>query len=172
MNSFADYISSLLGLGLEAKDLTFLQISLRGFVVFLAALVMVRLSDRRGLTKKSPFDQILIVILASVLSRAINGSSAFFSTIGGAAVLVFLHRILAFASCRWPAITAIIKGRPAVLVRDGEWERNTLRARNISPEDVQEDMRLSAQIEDLQKVKVARLEISGDISFIFADEKA
>ena len=65
MNSFADHISSLLGLGLEAKDLTFLQISLRGFVVFLVALVMVRPRDRRGLTKKSPFDQILIVILAS-----------------------------------------------------------------------------------------------------------
>ena len=172
MNSFADQISSLLGLGLEAKDLTFLQISLRGFVVFLVALVMVRLSDRRGLTKKSPFDQILIVILASVLARAINGSSAFFATIGGAAGLVFLHRGLAFASCRWSVITTAIKGRPVVLVRNGRWQGEVLRAKNISPEDVTEDMRLSAQIEHVEKVKVARLEVSGDISFILADEKA
>jgi hypothetical protein len=81
MNSVADHISLLLGPGLEAKELTFLQISLRVFVVFLVALAMVRLSDRRGLTKKSLFDQILIVILASALTRAINGSSAFFATI-------------------------------------------------------------------------------------------
>jgi uncharacterized membrane protein YcaP (DUF421 family) len=172
MNPLADHISSLLGLGLEAKDLTFLQISLRGFVVFLAALVLVRLSDRRGLTKKSPFDQLLIVILASVLARAINGSSTFFATIGGAAVLVFLHRALAFASCRWPVITSVIKGRPAALVRDGEWRVDVLRQKNISSEDVMEDMRLSAQIEQVEKVKVARLEVSGDISFILADEKA
>src|SRR5689334_24001697 len=92
MNEFLNSLSALLGLGLEPKELTFLQISLRGVIVFLATLIIVRLSDRRSLTKKSPFDQILIVILASILSRAINGSSTFWSTIGGAAVLVLLHR--------------------------------------------------------------------------------
>ena len=132
---------------------------------------MVRLSDRRGLTRKSPFDQILIVILASVLARAINGSSAFFATIGGAALLVFLHRVLAFASCRWSVITMVIKGRPAVLVRDGQWQEEILRSENISSEDVREDMRLSAQIERVERVKVARLEVSGDISFILADAR-
>jgi uncharacterized membrane protein YcaP (DUF421 family) len=149
-----------------------LQISLRGVVVFVLALIMVRLSDRRPLTKKSPFDIILVVILASALSRATNGSASFFGTIGGAAVLVFLHRLLAFASCRWPGVAALIKGRPAVLVRNGEWQRAALRAKDISPEDLLEDMRLTAKIEKLEKVKVARLEVSGDISFILRTEKA
>jgi uncharacterized membrane protein YcaP (DUF421 family) len=166
MNAFSSWFGLLLGLGAESKELTFLQISLRGVVIFVLALIMVRLSDRRALSKKSPFDIILVVMLASVLSRAINGSASFFGSIGGAAVLVILHRVLAFASCRWPGMTALIKGHPAVLVRNGQWQRAALRKKDISEEDVLEDMRLSAKIEELEKVKVARLEVSGDISFI------
>ncbi len=172
MNAIADFISLLLGLRVEPKDLTFLQISLRGLIVFAAALLLVRLSDRRSLTKKSPFDVILLVILASVLARAVNGSASFFPTLGGSAVLVFLHRLLAFASCRWPAITAVIKGKPVVLVQKGEWQRAALRQNNVAPDDVLEDMRLNAKNEDVAKVKVARLEVGGDISFILQSENA
>ena len=83
MNAWGEFFRALLGLGLEPKEFTFLQISLRGLVVFFVALVLVRLSDRRALAKKSPFDILLVVILASVLSRAINGSASFLPTLGG-----------------------------------------------------------------------------------------
>jgi uncharacterized membrane protein YcaP (DUF421 family) len=37
---------------------------------------------------------------------------------------------------------------------------------HISKHDLEEDMRLEAKTEDLSKIKAARLERSGDISFI------
>jgi uncharacterized membrane protein YcaP (DUF421 family) len=37
---------------------------------------------------------------------------------------------------------------------------------HISKHDLEEDMRLEAKTEDLSKIQVARLERSGDISFI------
>ena len=80
MNAFWNFFETLLGLSVEPKDLTFVQVSLRGIVVFLATLIMVRLGHKRPLAQKTPFDAILLVILASVLSRAINGSAAFFAT--------------------------------------------------------------------------------------------
>ena len=166
MNTFWNFLLALLGLGLEPKQLTFLQISLRGIIVFLAALIIVRLSDRRSLTKKSPFDQILVVIVASILSRAINGSSTFWSTIGGAAVLVILHRFLAFASSRWPAVAVAIKGRPYVVVDNGKLKHDLMKANHISRLDLDEDLRLGANTDDLGRVKVARLEVSGDMSFV------
>ena len=79
----------------EPKNLTFVQISLRGIIVFLATLAMVRLGHKRSLSHKTPFDAVLLVILASVLSRTINGSAAFFATLGGGVVLVLLHRLFA-----------------------------------------------------------------------------
>jgi hypothetical protein len=43
---------------------------------------MVRLSSKRSLAEKTAFDAVLLVIIASVLARAINRSAAFFPTIG------------------------------------------------------------------------------------------
>jgi len=68
MNAFWNSFDTLLGLGAEPKDLTFVQISLRGIIVFLATLIMVRLGHKRSLAHKTPFDAVLLVILASVLS--------------------------------------------------------------------------------------------------------
>ena len=88
MNAFCNFFETLLGLGVEPRDLTFVQISLRGIIVFLATLMMVRFGTKRSLARKTPFDAILLVILAAVLSRAINGSAPFLATIGGGLVLV------------------------------------------------------------------------------------
>src|ERR1700681_2998361 len=95
MNAFWNFVGPLLGLGLEPKDLTLFQISLRGVIVFIVTLAMVRLGHKRSLARKTAFDAVLLVILASVLSRAINGSAAFFATLGGGVVLVVLHRLFA-----------------------------------------------------------------------------
>lgn len=170
MNAFYDFVGPLLGLGAEPKDLTFAQISLRGVIVLVFTLAIVRLGDKRSLSKKSAFDAALLIILASVLARAINGSAAFFATLGGSAVLVALHRALAYLSCKSTWFRELIKGRPEVLIRAGAYQRNAMSRNHIHPEDVQEDMRLSAKTEGLAAIEVARLECSGDISFIKTEE--
>ena len=82
MNAFWNSFETLLGLGVEPRNLTFVQISVRAIIVFLVTLATVRLGHKRSLSRKTPFDAVLLVILASVLSRAINGSAAFFATLG------------------------------------------------------------------------------------------
>src|SRR4029077_16299519 len=96
MNALWKSFEIVLGVGVEPKDLTFVQISLRGIIVFAATLAMVRLGHKRSLAHRTPFDAVLLIILASVLSRAINGSAAFFATIGGGVVLVLIHRLFAY----------------------------------------------------------------------------
>ena len=169
MQSVWNFIDSLLGLGAEPKALTFTQISLRGVIVMIFTLIIVRLGDKRSLSKKSAFDAALLIILASVLSRAINGSAAFFATLGGGAVIVALHHVLAHASRRSDGLRRLIKGKPHALIRDGDFIRRNMRRDHVADEDVCEDLRLDGE-EDLAKVKVARLECSGDISFIKAEK--
>jgi uncharacterized membrane protein YcaP (DUF421 family) len=169
MNAFWNFVGPLLGLGAEPQDLTFLQISLRGVIVFIATLIMVRLGHKRSLSRKTAFDAVLLVILASVLSRAINGSAAFFATLGGGLVLVLLHRLLAFIAFHWHWFGGLIKGSPEVIVEDGDFVLRTMRRNHISTHDVEEDMRLSLRDDDISKVKRARVERSGDISFIKRD---
>src|ERR1700756_3930742 len=97
MNTFSQFLHTLLGIGTAPRDLTFVQVSIRGIVVFIATLIMVRLGSKRSLAEKTAFDAVFIVIIGSMLARAINGSEAFFPTLGTGFVLVFLHRIFDIA---------------------------------------------------------------------------
>ena len=166
MNTLYDFVDSLLGLQLEPKQLTFTQVSLRGVIVFVLTLFMVRLSSRRSLAQKTAFDAILLVILASVLSRAINGSAGFFTTIGAGFVLVLLHRLFGWMACRSHAFGILIKGCPIVIIQNGQANHQAMRQNLISDHDLEEDLRLDAETQDISKIKIARLERSGDLSFI------
>jgi uncharacterized membrane protein YcaP (DUF421 family) len=169
MNTISHLFEGLLGLGMEPKQLTFLQISIRGVIVFAATLVMVRISSKRSLAEKTAFDATLLIIIASVLARAINGSAPFFPTLGTGFVLVLLHRSLALTAYYSHGFGILIKGKAAVLVENGKLQRRNMSLNHISEHDLEEDMRLDAGTEDLSKIKVARVERSGDISFIKAE---
>jgi uncharacterized membrane protein YcaP (DUF421 family) len=167
-----DALYSALGLASEPKDLTFSQVSLRSLIVFLAALIIMRLGDRRSLAQKSAFDLAFVVIVSSVLARAINGSGPFFATFGGLARHCAPASILAWSLYRSPALCALVKGKPVVLVRNGAYQSGAMRAQLVSENDFEEDMRLEAKTEEKADVKIARLEPSGDISFITARKSA
>jgi uncharacterized membrane protein YcaP (DUF421 family) len=169
MNSFSQFLEAFLGLGLEPKQLTFLQVVLRALIVFITTLIMVRLASKRSLAEKTAFDAVLIVVIASMLARAINGSAPFFATLGTGFVLVLVHRLLGIAAYYSHGFGILIKGKAVVLAENGKLQRKNMRLNHISEHDLEEDMRLDAAIEDLSKIKVARVERSGDISFIKAE---
>jgi uncharacterized membrane protein YcaP (DUF421 family) len=166
MQTTWEFIITALGLGVEPRNLTFFEISLRGVVVSAAALVMLRMGDRRALSRKTPFDTVLIVLVAAVLSRAINGNAALFESIGGGFVIVILHRVLATVCWRYHGVGRWLKGEPCILVQNGQLCSEAMRKKCVTERDVEEDMRLSAKTENLTDIRTARLERSGDLSFI------
>lgn len=166
MNTFLQLGQTWLGIGLEPKQLTLLQVSIRGIIVFVVTMITVRLSTKRSLAEKTAFDAVLVVILGSMLARAINGSGPFFATLGGGFVLVLLHRVLGLAAFYSHAFGILVKGRPVALVQNGRLQKENMFWEHISRHDLEEDMRLDAKTDDLSKIQVARLERSGDISFI------
>ena len=84
--SIADAINW--ALGLNAQQLNFWQMGLRAATIYVAALIMIRMvGDRRFIGKHAAFDVVLSIIFGSTLSRAINGTSAFFETIFASFIL-------------------------------------------------------------------------------------
>jgi uncharacterized membrane protein YcaP (DUF421 family) len=169
MNSWQQFwtpVRVVLGLGAEPQTLTFMQISLRGIIVFIFTLLMVRISARRSLARRTVFDSVFLVILASVLARAINGSAELLPTIGGGFAMVAFHRLLAWIAFYSHGFGNLIKGADEILIRDGELVHRKLRSNHITRHDLEEDLRLALHAEDLARIRSARLERSGDISFI------
>ena len=81
-------------------------------------------------------------------------------------VLVVIHRLFAYLAFYSHGFGILVKGKPDVIVRDGKCDLATMRRNHVSMHDLDEDMRLSVHINDLSKIRVARVERSGDISFI------
>jgi len=161
-----DIIKDLLGLGMEANKLTVFQVLLRAMIVFLAAIVMVRMADKRFLSRMSAVDVILGFILGSALSRAINGSAPFFATIVLGFFLVLLHKAIAWASFYSHTFGELVKGRENLLIEEGKMKTDALRANHISERDLHEELRQEGNIAAVDEVKLAYLERSGKVSVV------
>ena len=170
MNAIQPFFQMLLGPDGQPKELTLLQISTRCIFIFIIALTFVRIGDRRSLSEKTAFDALFIVLLGAVLARAINGSAGFLTSIGAGIVLMVVHRVCAFIAYRSHTFGKLIKGRDVLLVRDGQVDWDAMKRSLVSRHDLEEDLRLDAHTDDLGKIRAARLERSGDISFVKREE--
>jgi len=172
MSALPDSLDAWLGLHAQAQDLTFVQISLRGILVFMATLLMVRVGDRRFLSKKTIFDAVLGFILASMLARAVNGTAAFFPTLGGACVLIALHKVLAAISRRSHWFGGLVKGMPERVIRGGEVDHRVMVRHDVSEHDLMEDLRLNGNVATPAEVQEAYIERNGQISVVKAERPA
>lgn len=154
-------------LGLNTQPLSWEQMGLRAIVVYGFGLLIVRLGgDRRFIGKYAPFDAVLGIILGATLSRAINGSAAFFPTLGSAGLLVVLHWVFAELARHSEHFERWAKGTSEVIIRDGRVRPHALSHSHLSTKDVECTLRCKTGITDLSQIEVAYLEASGDISVV------
>jgi len=102
--------------------------------------------------------------MASLISRAINGSTTFWGTVMLGLIIAAAYRWIAWLTCRFHRVGKIVKGEPEILVSNGILQKPAMSRHNISNHDLHEDLRLAGNIDDLKEVKVAQLERSGEIS--------
>ena len=154
-------------LGLNADKLSVGQMCLRSLLVYIVALMMVRIvGDRRFAGKYAAFDIILSITLGATLSRAINGSAAFMPTLAAGFTLVGLHWLMAAVSFRLPMIENWVKGRPRILVQAGQVNQSAVKSESLTEQDLTMALRTGGKITDLDEVSLAVLEPSGGISVI------
>jgi uncharacterized membrane protein YcaP (DUF421 family) len=165
-------LQTLFGAGVEPKDLTFLHVTMRTLVLFFSALVMIRVADKRFLAGKTGFDALVGFLLASTLSRAINGTAPLPETIAVGFLVVFLHRGLSKLAAHNETFCHLIKGRSEQVIANGKLDHQVMSRNDLTEGDLMEDMRLKAQIDDFAKVRDARIERNGEISVIPDKEKS
>jgi uncharacterized membrane protein YcaP (DUF421 family) len=165
MESAASALRPLLGLGLEAKELTLAQMALRAAVVYVVTVAFVRLAKKRFMGRATAVDVILGIMLGSIVSRAITGNAPFGPALAAGATLVGMHWLFSFVACRWHGFGVAVKGRSRILVRDGTPDRAAMRAAHITERDLLEDLR-GEGLAGPETVKEARLERSGKVSVV------
>lgn len=163
-----EVIHQLFGVG---KDLNALQMSMRSLVFFFITLIFIRVGGMRAFGKKSAFDNIIVIVLGSVVARGIAGASAFDATVAASLVLVLIHRLLGWLIVKNKSIEKLIKGSHIVLFQNNEIVYNNLTKAGMSKDDLFESLRMETNSETLDKVEKAYMENNGQISFILKEKK-
>ena len=161
-----EQFQALFGLGAYAENAGAVSIALRVVLVYAAALVLVRLGNKRFLSEATAFDVIVAIMLGSIMSRALDGSSPFGPTVLVAAVLIGLHWLFSVLAYHTSWFGTLVKGEPVLLIRDGEVQRPGMRRGSITEADLTQALRLQTNQSDPGKVKRAYLERNGQISVV------
>ena len=164
LNATWDAIRSVLGLG--AEELSPSQMAARAVVTFAALVAMVRFGDKRMLNRGTAFDTIVMIMIGSVMSRAINGSTPLLGTWIAGAVLIGLHWLLAFLAYRIGWFGPLVKGNPVLLVEDGQIRKDAARGSHVTRNDLDQAIRAQGNEPDMAQVDHAYLERDGSISII------
>lgn len=154
------------GLGIGDENLNVLQMSLRVLIVYPLALALVRIGDKRFLGELAAFDFLLVIIIGSIVSRAISGTAPFLPSMVAALLLVLGHRGVGQVGYRSERIGRLVKGSPRQLIREGEVQWDQMREAAIGKEDLLEAVRHAAGLSAIDEVDDAFLERNGRISVI------
>lgn len=150
----------------EGKNLNALQMSCRGIVVFVIALILIRASGRRSFGIKTPLDNIIAMMLGSILSRAVVGASAFIPVIVGCFVIVTLHRLVGWLMANSKIFGRAIESDKILLFEKGNYLERNLKRVQLTQEDVMQGVRRSALTENLEEISHIYIERNGEISAI------
>jgi uncharacterized membrane protein YcaP (DUF421 family) len=165
-NSLYALLDSLLGLDTDPHELSFGQMLTRTLVMFVALHQMLRFAPKRFFAARNAIDLILLFLLASIMSRAINGAAAFFPSIAAGFLLVVLYRLLTYVACLSHTWGKWLKGTTVPLIQEGVVDTQAMKRHRISPHDLEQDLRLNGSLEDTKLVRRAVLERNGEISVI------
>lgn len=139
---------------------------LSGLLAYTALVALVRISGKRTVAKWNAFDLIVTVALGSTLaSTIVTGTVPVMKGVGAFFVLVALQFAITWASVRVNFIHRIIKAQPALLVRDGRLEHETLRRERVTEDEVLTAARRRG-FGDLRQVQAIVLETDGSFSVI------
>jgi uncharacterized membrane protein YcaP (DUF421 family) len=159
-------MQALIALFGEGRDLSTSQMGMRAAATFLAALVFIRISGRRSFGQRSPFDNVVAILLGATLSRAIVGASPAVPTLIASLVIVLMHRALAWSCVRSRALEALVGGAERQLYSDGRFDEQQMLAALVTRTDVLEAVRQKLGADALDRVQGAILERNGEISII------
>src|ERR1700744_937190 len=145
----------------EGKDLSALQMSCRGIVIFFVALILIRISGRRSFGVRSPLDNIITISLGAVMSRAIVGASDFVPVVVCCFVIVLLHRLFGWLIAHSKPFGRFIEGDKMILFENGRFREDHMKDALVCQEDIMQGVRKSALTEDMGEIEKVYMERNG-----------
>ena len=137
----------------------------RAALVYLALMLMVRLSGKRTVGQFTPFDLLVVMLLSESVSPGLTGGDD--SVAGGlilVVTLVALNVAIAFVIARSRKAADLVEGTAVLLGRDGKIFKEALRRNHVAESDLEQSLREADC--PREKMKYAFLEADGKITIL------
>ena len=140
------------------------ELILRGLIVYVFLIVLLRVTGKRQVGQLAPFDLVLLLVLSNAVQNAMTGGDN--SVLGGlisASVLVLLNYVAGILTYRSKKLESLFEGRPEVLVHNGKVFTDVMEREKLTHHELNAALR-EAGIACVEQVHYAILENNGTIS--------
>jgi uncharacterized membrane protein YcaP (DUF421 family) len=138
----------------------------RGLVVYLFLIIILRSTGKRQIGQMSPFDLVLLLVLSNAVQNSMNGGD---NSIAAGLILsitlVGINWLTGYITYKSKAAERFIEGSPQVLLHNGKLYEKALADAQLTREELMAALR-SEGFSDFNQVRAAILENDGSISVI------
>ena len=136
----------------------------RGALLYVVMIVTMRALGKRQLGELEPYELAMTILLADLISSPMEsvGTPLLHGLLPVAAMFV-VHGIITLASLRWDRFRALVSGKPALVINQGEIDQKELDRLCLSVADLLEGLR-GAGFLDPSEVGTAIVEANGAIT--------
>jgi uncharacterized membrane protein YcaP (DUF421 family) len=143
-----------------------MDIAIRGIVLYVFLILIMRVTGRRELSALGPVDLVLLIVLGDAIQQGLTQDDY---SVTGAIIAVSTIATMQVASSylgyRSKRARRVLEGNPIVIIQDGAFVTKNLARERMTMEEVSESMRLN-QIASVEDVAWGILESNGEISFV------
>ena len=149
----------------------FLDVALRSLAVYIFMFAGIRIFGKNQLSQLNAGDIVLLLLISNAVQNAMVGSNV--SLEGGlvaALVLFTANFIVKKIIFKNPKIKSLIESDPEILIKDGIVDNVKMKEQEVSFDELEEAVREHG-VEKIAEVKLAVLEVDGNISVISMDKE-
>jgi uncharacterized membrane protein YcaP (DUF421 family) len=148
----------------------YLDIIIRSASVYLFMIIALRIFGKKELSQLNTADVILILLISNSVQNAMVGSdTSLWGGLAAAAVLFIINFCIKKLMYKFPKFSDFMQEKPEILIHNGTLDFKSLSKLNITSDELREAMREHG-VEDFSEVKLAMLEIDGNISIISGEK--
>jgi len=140
----------------------------RTAVMFLVALVIVRLMGNRILGQMTPFDYVILVGIGDIVANvALDRNENLWVGAEALVMLLVLNFVLSYFSLKNIKFRHLIEGSPVQLIKEGSVIRQNFSKAHFNNDDLRQEMhKLGMELDSIKDVKEAWLEGCGHFTVI------
>lgn len=139
---------------------------LRVIIIYVAALIFLRLMGKRQIGEMQPYEVVITLIIADLATLPMSDTNIpLLNGILPLAILVLVHFVLTLITRKSTRLRRFLSGKPIIVISPSGIEYQALKDLNMSLDDIMEMMRQNG-FYSLDQIQYAIIETNGKISII------